>query len=228
MPHPTRPRRYKRTATRERASPSGTCSAAGHNPASVPSGWRSQRAPPTFAQNAEEPRSRKTLRARNATATVSSRLTRIATPNGSERHMLPVIRISRNRAGRIAPSRCQDAAMKPPNPNSTGATQLLKSSASGAPRHTRGVAIATNAKVDVQKMARPRRAPGSSPAISSLGTRSGSVIFVPAAHADRSRSVRMPGARRSTMSVPHEPSRRQAEGDAVLRVDRSTPEPLVR
>ena len=67
-----------------------------------------------------------------------------------------VSRISRKRAGRIAPSCCHDAAMNPPSPSSVGATQLLKSSASGAPRQTSGVAIATNATLATQRTARRR------------------------------------------------------------------------
>ena len=83
--------------------------------------------------------------------------TAIATPNGSERHTLAVIRISRNLAGRIAPSCCHDADRNPASPSSFAATQLLKSSANGAPRQTSGMAIATNAHTAVPKTARPAR-----------------------------------------------------------------------
>ena len=47
--------------------------------------------------------------------------------------------------------------MNPPSPSSTGATQLLKSSASGAPRHTSGAAIKTNATTDAPRIAPPIR-----------------------------------------------------------------------
>jgi hypothetical protein len=139
------------------ASPSGTWRAAGHNPASVPRGCRSQRAPPTLAHALGMPRSRKVPQTRRAIESVSSSGTRIAIPNGREPQTLAVSRISNIRAGRIAPSCCQDAAMKPASPNSVGATQLLKSSARGAPRHTRGLAIATNATTATAKIMCPAR-----------------------------------------------------------------------
>jgi hypothetical protein len=103
------------------------------------------------------PRSRNNPRTCQATASVTISDTMIATPNGSDRQMLPVTRISRNRAGRIAPSRCHDAAMKPPSPNSAGATQLLKSSASGAPWMINGTAVPTNAQTADASNARPMR-----------------------------------------------------------------------
>ena len=66
------------------------------------------------------------------------------------------------RAGLIAPNCCHDAATNPSSPSSVGATQLLKSSASGAPRHTTGIAIATNATAATTKITRPENS-GSGP-----------------------------------------------------------------
>ena len=47
--------------------------------------------------------------------------------------------------------------MNPPSPSSIGATQLLKSSASGAPRHTSGAAIKRKATTEAPRIAAPIR-----------------------------------------------------------------------
>jgi hypothetical protein len=153
--HPWRPRQYKRSATRPRTMPSGTCSAAGHSAASVPRGCRSQSAAPTSAHGAGMSRSRKRLRTSSATARVSSSGTAMATPNGNALQTPVVSRISRNRAGRTMPRRSQEAIKKPPTPISSGARQLLKSSARGAPRQTTGTPSATTAAAVAPNSARP-------------------------------------------------------------------------
>ena len=60
--------------------------------------------PPTFAHGPGVPRSRRRPRACHATASVRSSGTRIATPNGAEPQTAAPSRISRKRAGLMAPS----------------------------------------------------------------------------------------------------------------------------